>query len=131
MPERLTMPTRPAAGRHGDLAGGDADVALAGADDARAVRAEQPDAREVAHERVVEPASSWAGMPSVMHTMNGDAGLGRLQDRGRTRPCGGTTMNDGVGARGGHGLRHRGEHRDALDVGAGLPGVAPATTWVP
>ena len=35
-------------GQLGDLAGGDADVALAGADDARAVRAEQAGVREVA-----------------------------------------------------------------------------------
>ena len=36
------------AARLGDVAGGDADVALAGADDARAVRAEQLHVREVA-----------------------------------------------------------------------------------
>ena len=39
----------------GDLAGGDADVALAGADDAGAVRAEQLHVREVALELVEEP----------------------------------------------------------------------------
>ena len=68
----------------GDLAGGDADVALAGADDAGAVRAEQPRARGSRARSVLKTrASSWAGMPSVMHTMNADAGLGRFEDRGR------------------------------------------------
>ena len=69
----------------GDVAGGDADVALAGADDARAVRAEQLHVREVALELVEEPR-----LVLGRHALGDahdelDATLGRLHDRGLAR----------------------------------------------
>ena len=62
------MPTGPPAQR--DLAGRDPDVALAGRDDARAVRAEQLRVREARFKSLKKNASSCAGTPSVMTTMN-------------------------------------------------------------
>ena len=69
------------AARLGDLAGGDADVALAGADDARAVRAEQLHVRVVALELVEEPRLVLGGHALGDAHDELDAALGRLEHR--------------------------------------------------
>ena len=103
----------------GDVAGGDADVALAGADDAGAVRAEQRHVREVALQLVEEPRLVLRGHALGDAHDELDAALGGLHHRvlhtrGRDEDAA------GVGAGLGDRVGHRGEDRDALDVGAGL-----------
>ena len=112
-----------------DVAGHDADLALAGRDDAGAVRPDQPGRRAARPTSMTRTMSS-TGMPSVMATISADAGVGRFHDRV-----------------GGEGRRHE-DHRG---VGPGLatasatvsksgkpsivwpprPGVTPPTICVP
>ena len=96
------MPILPAAV---DMAGHDADLALVGGDDARAVGPDQPGRRCPASARFTRTMSS-TGMPSVMQTTSGDPGIDRLQDR-----VGGEGRRhvDGAGSRAG--LRDRLGHR--------------------
>src|SRR5690606_16092940 len=103
---------------------GDADVALAGADDARAVRAQQLHVGEVPLQLVEEP-----GLVVGRHAL-GDAddelhaALGRLDDR--VAHTGSGDEDAARGRAGGlDGLGPGRVHRDALDVGAGLAGVGP------
>ncbi len=117
------MPTLgPSADGHlGDLAGGDADVALAGADDARAVRAEQAGVREVAHERVVDLRLVLGGDALGDADDEPDAGGGRFEDGARRE-----LRRHGDERRGGAGRGHRVgdrvEDRDAVDVLTRLAG---------
>jgi hypothetical protein len=74
-------------------------------------------------------ASSWAGTPSVMHTMNSMPASAASRTAAFTPGAGMKTHDGGAGGR--DGLGDRGEDRDAVDVGAGLLGVDAATTWVP
>ena len=109
---RLTTPTRPALV---DVAGHDADLALAGRDDAGAVRADQAALALPAGTRFTRTMSS-TGMPSVMATIDANAGVGGLEDGvGRERRR--HEDHAGVGAGRGHGLRDRVEDRDLLARG--------------
>ena len=65
----------------GDVPGGDADVALAGADDAGAVRAEQLHVRVVALQLVEEPRLVVRGHALGDHHDELDAALGRVHHR--------------------------------------------------
>ena len=93
---------------------------------------EQPGAGELARRAGCRPAaSSWAGMPSVMHTMNGDAGRGGLDDGvgGELRRA--PTMNEA--------LAPVASTASATVAKTGMPstsspplfGLVPATTLVP
>ncbi|CAB4717722.1 unannotated protein [freshwater metagenome] len=106
----------------GDFASGDADVALSGADDAGAVRAQQSHIREVALQFVEEP-----GFVVRRHTFGDahdefDSALGCFHDcvtnarsRDEDARC--------VGACFLHRVSNRCEHRDTVDVFASLLGV--------
>ena len=88
-----------------DVAGHDADLALAGRDDAGAVRADEPCTGFSLSTRMTRAMSS-TGMPSVMATMTADARVGRFEDGvGR----GGRRHEDhgGVGAGGSRPPRRR------------------------
>ena len=74
---------------------------------------------------------SRVGMPSVMQTTSGDAGIGGFHDG-----VGGEWRrhkdHGGIGAGFLHGLRHGVEHRQGPDACCRpLPGVTPPTTLVP
>ena len=114
-----------------DVAGHDADLALARRDDARAVRADQRDVRVARSSTRLRLTMSSAGMPSVMQTIELDARRRGLEDR-----VGGARRRHEDDRRVGAGLLDRlgdgVEHRDALvNLAPPLPGVTPPTTLVP
>ena len=106
----------------GDLAGGDADVGLAGADDARAVGAQQAHVRVVALQLVVEPRLVLGGDALGDDDDQLDATLGGLH-HGVLHAGGRDEDARGIGAGRSDGVGHRGEDGDAIDVGASLLGV--------
>ena len=100
---------------HGDVARGDADVALPRRDDARAVGPEQPGGRELPHQAVVGQGLV-AGRDALGDAHHeGHAGGGGLHD-GVGGELGRDGDERGVGPGGLHGLGHGGEDRDALDL---------------
>src|SRR5215211_7109802 len=106
-------PDRAAA--HGDLAGGDADVALAGRDDPRAVGAEQSGAGVIMLEAIEEVRLVVGGNAFGDHDDDLGAGFGRLEDRVRDA----RRRNEHarrVGSRLRHRLLHGREHGDPVDV---------------
>ena len=113
---------RSASRRQGsDLTGGDADVALSRADDARAVRTEQTRPGEVADERVVH-ARLVLGRDALGDADDeGDACTGRFEDGGGcSLRWHGNERRVGAGC--GNGFGNGVENGDALDVGATLAG---------
>src|SRR5262249_18274330 len=104
----------------GDLARGDADIALARCDDARAVRTEQAHAWKIAPEAVVEARLVLGWHTLGDHRAEANARLGglhhgtldarRWHEDARSRRAGR-----------GDGFLHGGEDGNALDVGARAP----------
>ena len=111
--------------RQRDVARGDADVALAGADDPRTVRTQQPGARELLDQAVVGQRLVLGRDALGDADDEGDAGLGRLNDGVRRGPRGHADEGGG-GARLLDRLGHRGVDRNALDLLAAPLGVGAA-----
>src|SRR5580704_2369599 len=107
---------------HGDVTGGDPDVALARGDDAGAVRTEQPGGRVLTDQAVVGQGLVPGRDPLGDAHHEGNAGGGGLDD-GIGGELGGHRDERGVGPGGLDRLGHRGEYRDALDLLAPPVGV--------